>query len=992
MITRFAGLILLLCLPILSRAQDNTILRSADSLYNAGDYTGCLRLEGALQPLIAQQIDTTAANTLFYLGDSYRQLGNTGKALSYLEQEVVLREKLVSIDPEGYSSALYTLAQLHSEVGQIEEARSAGEMLVTFDRKTFGKASETAIYSTLLLVDILVSADQFRRADDELQIALKSAPLSLRGQVRGKLAFLLGYQGLYSQSSRQFVQALKEIQSQVGDTAQDYQLTLANFGYLHVLQGKYDYAEEELSLAMKSIQEHGWPGLESSEYATLNNLALAHQALGQLGAAEKEYLEILKRDSASIGTDHPDYGITLSNLGLVYIDAKKFTSAESVLKRAIDIQRKSGGATLSYAIALNNLAKVFTRSKAPQKSVPLLTESLHVIEKQLGKRSPEYATALFNLGVAYLETGSSKSLEYIKKATALRKELLGTHHPRYAECLEKLAIYQWQKKNSKATGALFRELFLNYYTQIDNYFPVLTEEEKSEFFYNRIRPSNETFTTWAIENKELGELYDIQLNTKGIVLFATDKLRRKIVESKDSSLIRMFDRWEAQKELLAFHYGQNHSGRVVDSLIKSSAILEKELSRKSAAFTKEILRPKVSWRDVQKTLKPGVAAMEMVRYQVFEKDSARLGSKVQYAALILTSASTNGPELVMIPNGDQLETRYLRYYRNGIRFQVDDTYSYPALWQPVHEKLMSLGITTLHVSADGVYHQIALNTLFNTSTQKYLIEELIIHNVNSTRDLVTGGSRKLSDQGFHLFGFPAFSVNHDSVALQKSNQVSVSRSIRGSLNRFMNGGTITALPGTQSEIKEINSLLASHQTRVYTGREANEFNIKQTKSPRVLHIATHGFFFDDYLQHGLRPPNPLLNSGLILAGASNFIVTGYNPVHFDEDGILTAYEALNLELDNTEIVILSACETGLGEQRNGEGVYGLQRAFKLAGADGVVMSLWAVDDQATRDLMTLFYQKWISTSDLKASFRQAQLEILKKYKAPYYWGAFVVVN
>ncbi|MEE8200482.1 MAG: CHAT domain-containing protein, partial [Candidatus Acidoferrales bacterium] len=195
------------------------------------------------------------------------------------------------------------------------------------------------------------------------------------------------------------------------------------------------------------------------------------------------------------------------------------------------------------------------------------------------------------------------------------------------------------------------------------------------------------------------------------------------------------------------------------------------------------------------------------------------------------------------------------------------------------------------------------------------------------------------------------------------------------------------------------------QVELYSDERALEEAIKQVQAPRLLHVATHGFFLAD--QEGARTErlsglpsgreDPMLRSGLFFAGAERTLAGQPPPAGLD-DGVLTAYEATGLNLHGTELVVLSACETGQGEVKNGEGVFGLRRALQVAGAEAVLMSLWAVPDRETQELMTLFYRNWLAGQSKPQALRAAQQElrarVRERYGAdlPYFWGAFVLVG
>lgn len=973
-----------------------------DSAYHVGDFEKVLEIE----PLIVSQMglreDTLVANAYYYIGDVY--LGNfqMQTALSYFGREKELREKLLPLDPSGYSNTLYNLMFVHLQNGTNELAVQIGKELLDFDRATYTVNSEAYIQSAGDYFDVLVEVDRWQQAESEAKMLMTSLPdkSSLAALVEAKLGRLYTYRGLYSKAGRCYESALPILEASYGRTSEEYQVNLANYSNLLMSQGKYDQAEELLMNSLEIIQASNWPSRDQLYYAALNNLSITYSLLGQYSKAETMLNEVLRNDSLTVGIDNPDFAISLSNLGQLYTDESRFAEAEAVLQQSLAILSSRGeSSSVSYARKLNNLARNFQYAGQSSRAIPLLEQALRLFGDNLGKNSPEYATALLNLGIAHMAINPTVGFSYLKKAETLRRKVLGRKHPLYAASLEKLALYQWKKRNKKEVKRLMGLVFENYFNQVSDFFPVLTEEEKSNLFFNTIRPSQELFASWVTADannspENLGELYTITVNTKGLILYATDRVRAKILQSGDSALIALYESWELQKELLAFYYSNNQNPGQIDSLLRVSQSTEKELSRRSAAFSKDMIRPQRDWKQIQRALKPGDAAIELVRFRKYNIDSLKFGNKIHYACLILTSDTKDGPRLVLLADGNLLEGKYLNYYRNGIQFKVDDEYTYNYFWLQIHKQLKALRVNKIYLSADGVFNLLSLGAIKNPETKKYLLEELDIHLIGSTRDLLLPSSNKSIGQSSLLIGYPQYNLSHSSTLLPANSQVNklMSRSIRGSLSRFLRGTSgIAALPGTKREVELISEELAKkHEPMVLLDADATEQRIKQTASPDILHIATHGYFLEDEAIENT--PNPLLNSGLILAGAANFIRHGKNPLHAEDDGVLTAYEAMNLDLEGTNLVVLSACETGLGTIQNGEGVYGLQRAFQLAGAKYIIMSLWPVDDEATQFLMSEFYRQWTETENVREAFRLAQLNAKSKFNASYYWGAFILIG
>jgi CHAT domain-containing protein len=499
------------------------------------------------------------------------------------------------------------------------------------------------------------------------------------------------------------------------------------------------------------------------------------------------------------------------------------------------------------------------------------------------------------------------------------------------------------------------------------------------------------------------ELYDLQLTTKAMLMLSSQKMKSRILSSGDTALIQKYEVWNILKGQIikADEMGEIVKQTTLDSLTQVCENLEKELSQKSQAFASLTDKKQVTWQNIQKALKKDEAAIEIVRIKKFgvqkivadtsDVEKAPnfpkysiygLTDTVYYAALIVKKKSKQ-PEIVLLKNGNDLEKKFVNYQKNAILYKREDAISYNEFWKPIAEKLK--GIKKVYFSPDGVYNQISLNTLQNPETKKYVLDEIELHLVTNTKDILTFGKAENKNFKAELLGYPIYDLQTENANESRKRELA-----SDSTRAFNNFQKVSLLPGTKKEVEDISQILKTenYELEILLEKNATEENIKKVRNPKILHISTHGFFIDSKEKN--EKINPMLRSGLLLTGVSDYTRAEIKPD--TEDGVLTALEAANLDLDETDLVVLSACETGLGDVKAGEGVYGLQRAFKVAGAKTIVMSMWKVDDAVTQKLMTTFYQKFAEYNNARKAFKEAQLEIKKQYPEPFYWGAFVMTG
>lgn len=515
-------------------------------------------------------------------------------------------------------------------------------------------------------------------------------------------------------------------------------------------------------------------------------------------------------------------------------------------------------------------------------------------------------------------------------------------------------------------------------------FQHFTENEKREFFSNYTHELERYYSLLLqlTENgrDQTGELLNKILQTKGLILDATREQERQLRKIKDKVTLTQIAEIKRLRDRLAiFNEQLSGSNQVmmdtVNRLSVRIADLERAVNLKLVPIN--ILK-NIRWQDVQARLKKGEVYLEILRLprDNFEFDKP----KVQYWAFVIKPGEAK-PTFFQITGGEAFEGRSLRNYQNRLRNQLEDSESYNLYWKNISDHIG--GAVTVIVSADGVYHVVNPVALQNPATGKFVLDEVQVKRISTGRDLLSFESASSQNKMIVLVGNPQFDMSRKQGAnVYRSNLV-----VPVDANETTRSG-IMALPGTKKEIELIEKEATNDGflLEMLTGEAANESNVKKLKSPAILHLATHGEF------NQLSAADTYLKSKLILAGAADsepLTITDYT---LYEDGFLTAYEVTQLELSETRLVVLSACETGLGEIQSGEGVWGLQRAFQLAGAKTVMGSLWKISDEATVTFMEAFYKEYFTVKEVYRAYQAAMRTTRLQYPHPYYWGAFTLVG
>ena len=739
------------------------------------------------------------------------------------------------------------------------------------------------------------------------------------------------------------------------------------------------------------------------------NLAIAYRAIQDYPKAEPLYMEARNIYKKHIDTFPLQYANLCNDLGLLYYLRQDYAKAKPLYEEAKQLRKKTLGATSPiYAMSCNNLGILYRDWQQYRAAEKCFTEVKNILSQHLAKDPTNYGAVCHNLGILYEQQQRFAQAERLyKEGLKVVATYAGKAHPDYTSICRSLAgFYAAQQEYSKA-APLYHTMLENVVKDVQRNLPYASETERARYWQHRVKPYWDDYNTFAVNYdypKELIQMYRLQLLSKSLLFRSAQKTKQRILQSQDTLLIRRYHQLLALKEDLNESLTQTKAvrqqqGIQLEQLQEQITRLSRQVAQQSSAFAQqqeEYTLP--DWREIKKHLKTGEVAIEMVR---LTQPQLPKGHQVQYAALMVTPKCLH-PELVLLKNGDFLETKaYNRYRLINIVHRARDDHSYRNFWAPIAQRLQEVypKVSRAYVSVDGVYHLISLGSLKNPETGKYLADELDIRLVPNTKKLLPRLSQpapKASTGEAWLFGFPAYDYQKPFYPMP---------SFVGFSGDYF--AEVSALPGTYQEIDRVEDLLQTQvPCRVFWGRQASETNLKQIKSPRILHLATHGFFLSQSTLDALKGrgqthlggiglshyyQNPLLRTGLLWAGAQQ-VLAGAAPDSPEDNALLTAQEVENLSLDSTELVVLSACDTGLGEINIGQGVKGLQQAFLQAGARAVIMTLWEIEDDVTPWFMQYFYEAWLHHHNVRQAYRTAQARLRQHFPSPYYWAVFVLIE
>jgi CHAT domain-containing protein len=952
------------------------------------------------------------------LGVVYMKMNNYAEAEIYLKEALDIRKQVFGMEHKSYASSLYNLGSLFLNTGRYKLAENLYKESVLVYKRALGPNSADYAMAINMLANLYVQLANYDEA--------------------GKL----------------YKEALTVMANAKGRTHPSYAVILNDAALSYQKKGEYKKAEDAYKESL-SITKAVY-GNEHPEYATgLDNLATLYHDVANYAVAEQLYKEAIDIRKKSLGMLHTSYATALSNLAGLYADIANYIDAEPLYKESNDIIKKVQGAeSMDYAIGISSLASMYQDKDDYAAAEPLLREAVNILRKMFGEEHPHYAKAVGNLGILlrkkkqystsenlllqaitinkkiygqkheaychslnaiaglYADMNRNADAEkYYKEAVVLTEQVLGKNHPDYSNYLNNLVTFYYQSHNLTGWSNYFDESTNQWVKTTQQNILKFSEAEKEEYLY-RYDYYLHTLNSMLYHNKtkKTGPFYYVTNCMQGWLLNSKKGMFNMAANSTNPLVKQTLLEWEncyAQySKAIQLSIEQQIKADInTDSLFVQSMELEKKLIRLMPEMEKLIDATGSNVAVISSKLKEGEVLVHWVAFEYFSPQ--KWTDSTIYAAYII-KPNEKEATFVAVCERTQLIQLLQAYHgakgRSTIKSdKVADTdidkKLFNLLWKPLLPYLKNAN-TVYNIPA-GQLNKVSFISLTDSTDGKALLEKYELHQLLSINELLQP-EKASSSKTIKMFGGADYNKLVDTKTGVPNETIKVSPSYRSAEQGELST-TWGYLPGTKQEVNGIQQSIVSKEWEVtsFIGTEATEANFKKlsgSNAPRILHMSTHGFYFPPPKRNKEKESDnsgkdrPLLRSGIVLAGVNNY--WGKNRILNDneEDGIVTAQEIANMNFQKVELVVLSACQTALGDITNSEGVYGLQRAFKMAGAKKLLISLWEVPDAETAELMQLFYANLQKGETIFAALRHAQLAMKAKYKNTVKWAGFVLIG
>ena len=973
------------------------------------------------------------------LASIYETRGEYGRAEPLLKQSLEISKKVHGENDPDFALALNNLANLYLETGRYAEAEPLNLRALEIIRAGAGEDNAFFVKSLNNLASLYMRMGNYV----EVEPLYKKAAgilLKISGEDQPDYAIVLNnlakyyyYIGRYPEAESTYQKSLDVSRKAVGEQHPIYARTLNNLGSVYEAMGNYARAEQLYQQALRTItSKSGKDGTDAA--AALNNLGGLYKTIGDYGKADSFYRQSNDVWRAAVGEKHPEFAASLNNMADLNYWMGKFDAAEQLYVKVLQIQKSSlGEKHPDVALSSQNLAVLYVKMGRYPEAESLYRQSLDIWKSALGNRNPNVALALQNLALLYVKMGRYEEAEPLyREALEIYVAVLGKDNPDVATTLNNLAALCAATSREGQALELMKQAEGIYDHLIRQVFTFASETERMGYVAV-LRGDMDSFLSlisqyMADSPAAVADGLDMVLKRKAIVAEALAAQRDAILGGRYPDLAPALRRLRTLNAQIAQRImsgpgpeGPEAHRQLIEKWSAEKESLEVFLAGHIPEIDLERKLTEANRAKVAGALPEGTVLVEFVRFNPFDfKAIPAKGQPVwkaaRYLVFVLLPGQPDNIQMIDLGEADLIDDMISDFRGEitgraekpdghadrGVRGAVMDVGPKlrEALFDPLKKVLGDR--KRLILAPDGDIYRLPFSVL-PADKERYIIDDYHISYVGAGRDILRFGSGFTPGASAPMvIADPDYDLEAGAKSVQTDTGASRERQFRDVFPSHFE-----RLPGTRVEGDHVAAMLG---VKALEGGSATKRSVEDARSPRILHMATHGFFLPDQR----RPPgdkefqanrgrsgaanlagpqsrgmeNPLLGSGLVLAG--------YNPWRKGkvlspevDDGILMAEDATGLDLLFTDLVVLSACQTGLGDIKAGEGVFGLRRAFLLAGAKTLLMSLWKIPDEETQMLMEGFYKRILEGKPRAEALREAQLEVKAVSPDPLFWGAFI---